>query len=127
MRLTIFNSRKSHPETKRLQVFSAWVGAAIILILAAILAIESVRSSSAPDLVIRVVEEGMVSRQRQILLEIRNDGGRTAANVAVVARIDSADFRAVLDYVPARGKRHLVVLAPPEGAVVAAVENWTDP
>lgn len=125
MRLRI--KHRSRHQTAKMQRVIALLGMLIVLICVSILVLESLRGADEAQLSVRVLDTASIAGSRQLTLQVDNNGGRTASEVTVTAGASDETVQAVIDYVPARGNRHVIVRVPAEGEVTVAIESWIDP
>lgn len=121
-----------------------WIGAGLGA-LAALFLIGSlawqaiVHEETPPDLSVRTLPEAAApapagAAERLVPFVVENAGGRTAAEVAVVARIAAPgeaerEIIVVFDYVPRGSEREgaFVVPAAPDVGVTLAIGGWREP
>jgi len=103
------------------------LGLVIVLTCVTVLVIESLKGGEQALLSARVLDTALTTEGRQLSVQIDNKGGRTASEVTVTAATAKEAVQAVIDYVPARGSRDVVIRVPAEGEVEITVDSWIDP
>lgn len=119
--------RRPRRRTVSVQGVIALLGMVIVVSCMTILVLESLRGGDESRLSARVLDTLTIEGGRQLIVQIDNKGGRAATDVTVTAETSGKMVQAVIDYVPARGNRRVVMRVPSEGMVQIAVESWIDP
>lgn len=105
----------------------ALLGIVIVMSCVTILVFESFRGEDEARLSTRVHEMVSIQGARQLIVQVDNTGGRTASEVTVRAEASGKIVQAVIDYVPARGNRRVIMRIPAKGVVQIDVDSWIDP
>ncbi len=119
--------RRPRRRAERVQGVIAILGVMIVFACAAVLALESLKGRDRAELSAQVVDTVLSVGGRQLTVQVENRGGRTASEVTVTAKTSEEAVQAVIDYVPARGNRHVVIRVPSEGEVTIAIDSWIYP
>lgn len=119
--------RQPRRRNAHVQGVIAFLGMVIVMACVAILVLESLRGGDEARLSARVLDTIPIERGRQLTVQVDNKGGQTASDVTVTAETAEENVQAVIDYVPARGNRRVVMRVPAEGVVQITVESWIDP
>jgi uncharacterized protein (TIGR02588 family) len=82
-----------------------------------------------PDVHLRLIETRPAQGQWLAEIEARNLGGDTAAEVEIEGRLGEETASALLDYLPASGRRTVVLgfSRDPEGQVELRTRGWIEP
>ena len=82
-----------------------------------------------PDVRLRLIETRASQGQWLAEIEAENLGGDTAAQVEVEGRLGDESASALIDYIPASGRRTVVLgfSANPEGRLELRTRSWIEP
>lgn len=119
--------RRPRPRSTRMKAVVAGLGMVIVLACVTVLVIESLKGGDQALLSARVLDTAFTAQGRQLSVQVDNKGGRTVSEVTVTAATSEESVQAVIDYVPARGSRDVIIRVPAEGEVQITVDSWIDP
>lgn len=111
----------------RLQIIAAVLGSLVIVFCIVVLVSESLLGSRSAELSARILEVRPYADDRQVLVEVNNEGARTASQVMVSAAASGQGSDVTVDYVPAHGVRQAVLTVGSDGPVAVKVDSWIYP
>jgi len=111
----------------------AWVmgGLGFVLVLGCLVVIlwRTTSSVRGPDVQLRLIETRASQGQWLAEIEAENLGGDTASQVEIEGRIGDENASALIDYLPASGRRTVVLgfSRNPEGRLELRTRGWIEP
>lgn len=111
----------------------SWVmgGLGFVLVLGCLAVIlwRTTSTVQGPDVQLRLIETRASQGQWLAAIEVENLGGDTAAQVEIEGRIGDETASALIDYLPASGRRTVVLgfSENPEGRLELRTRGWIEP
>ena len=111
----------------------AWLMGALGLVLVTgclvVILWRATSEGAGPDVQLRLIETRLSQGQWLAEIEAQNRGGDTAAEVEIEGRLGDETASALLDYLPASGRRTVVLgfSRDPEGQLELRTRGWIEP